>query len=163
MAFLLKRPLILIVIVVIAVVAIMSSSGIFSGEPEGLVLSPIPKLDEPSIKMGENTTLTVKIENKAAQPISFELHLVYTNENMTFYHHLGDQLQDITVNPTNFSLTHPSGGPIDIDLTIPILISGPKPKGSSETFQIFVELYSIEDQNLVLRDRKSVQLTVTIS
>jgi hypothetical protein len=162
MEFLLKRPLILIAIVVIAVIAILSASGIFSGEPEGLVLSPITELE--SIKMGENTTLTVKIENKAAQPIIFELHLVYTNENMTFYDAItGERLQNITMNPTNFSLIHPDGGPIDIDTTIPILISGPKPKGSSETFRIFVELYSIEDQNLVLRDRKSVQLTVTNS
>lgn len=163
MAFLLKKPFIIIIAAVIASVLIISYSGILSLKPAGLTLSSV-SLERSSIKMGQNTTLTVVIENKGSRSQTFELHIVYTSENLTFYDKItGARLPDPVPKPPYYNITHHTKGTLDTQgrVEIPILVKGLGPMGSSQTYTISMEVFSLDDFKKVLADKKSVQLTVT--
>lgn len=166
MASQLRNPLIAIISTIIIAIIVIYSAGIFSVTPttEGLTIASLT-LENDTIKMGTNTTLTVEIENTAEQTLSFELHLEYTNKDFKFYDQLtGDRLEDITIiDPANYTITHPTKGALDRKTTIPILVNGPTPKGSSETFSIWVKVYLIEGNALTLSDVELILLTVTYS
>jgi len=167
MAFLLRKPFIIVIVIIIAAVLVISFSGIFSTKTEGLTLSPDPSLKRGSIKMGENTTLTVVIENKAPQSKTFELHIIYSG-NLTFYDGITNKpLTEVEVSKydTYYNLTYPTKGTLDTkgSTSIPILVKGLEPIGQSQTHTIFVEVFSIDGYKKTLADKKPVQLAVTRS
>lgn len=164
MAFLLRKPFIIIIAVIIASVLIVFFSGILPTKPAGLTLSPEPTLKKASIKIGENTTLTVVIENKASQSKTFELHIVYSG-NLTFYDGITNKLlTDISKYDIYYNLTYPTKGTLDVrgSTSIPILVKGLKPIGASQTHTITVEVFSLEGSKNVLADKKEVQLIVNL-
>jgi DNA-directed RNA polymerase subunit L len=164
MASQLRNPLIIIIIAIIAAVIIISSLGEFEApSPEGLNISNLA-LEKDRIKMGENTTLTVEIENTADTSKVFELRIMYTAEDFVFYNTLtGEQLTDIKVNPNNYTLTHPTKGVLDKKTTIPITVQGPQPMGSEEEKLITVLVYSIDDNVASLSDERVISITVTFN
>ena len=164
MASQLRNPLIIIIIAIIAAVIVISSLGGFeTPSPEGLTISNLT-LEKTRIKMGENTTLTVEIENTADTSKVFELRIMYTAEDFVFYDTLtGQQLTNIKVNPNNYTLTHPTKGVLDKKTTIPITVQGPQPMGSEEEKLITVLVYSIDDNVASLSDERDILITVTFN
>jgi hypothetical protein len=164
MASQLRNPLIIIIIAIIAAVIVISSLGGFeTPSPEGLNISNLT-LEKDRIKMGENTTLTVEIENTADSSKVFELRIMYTAEDFVFYDTLtGEQLTNIKVYPNNYTLTHPTKGVLDKKTTIPITVQGPQPMGSEEEKLITVLVYSIDDSVASLSDERVISITVTFN
>ena len=164
MASQLRNPLIIIIIAIIAAVIVISSlGGLETPSPTGLVISNLT-LETDRIKMGENTTLTVEIENTADTSKVFELRIMYTAEDFIFYNTLtGEQLTNIQTNPSNFTLTHPTKGVLDKKTTIPITVQGPQPIGSEDVKEITVLVYSIEDNVAYLSATRVISVTVTFN
>lgn len=164
MASQLRNPLIIIIIAIIAAVMVISSlGGLETPSPEGLNISNLT-LEKDRIIMGENTTLTVEIENTADTSKVFELRIMYTAEDFVFYDTLtGEQLTNIKVNPNNYTLTHPTKGVLDKKTTIPITVQGPQPMGSEEEKLITVLVYSIDDNVASLSDEHVISITVTFN
>jgi hypothetical protein len=165
MAFLLRRPIIIIIVTAIAVLVLVHFSGILSPEPRGLFIASAEFTSSDSIRIGENTTLTVELNNWADQPATFELHIVYTG-NLTFYDGITkEQLLDISQNDIYYNLTYPTKGILDMQgsTSIPIVTEGRDPIGESQTFTLFVEVYYLEGLDWEFADQTSVQLTVTLS
>ncbi len=164
MASQLRNPLIIIIIAIIAAVIVISSLGGFeTPSPEGLNISNLI-LEKDRIKMGENTTLTVEIENTADTSKVFELRITYTAEDFVFYDTLtGEPLTNIKVNPNNYTLTHPTKGVLDKKTTIPITVQGPQPMGSEEEKLITVLVYSVDNNVASLSDERVISITVTFN
>lgn len=164
MASQLRNPLIIIIIAIIAAVMVISSlGGLETPSPEGLNISNLT-IEKDRIRMGENTTLTVEIENTADTSKVFELRIMYTAEDFVFYDTLtGEQLTNIKVNPNNYTLTHPTKGVLDKKTTIPITVQGPQPMGSEEEKLITVLVYSIDDNVASLSDEHVISITVTFN
>jgi hypothetical protein len=167
MAFLLRRPIILIFIIVtaIAVLVVVHFSGILSPEPRGLLIASAGFTGSNSIRLGENTTLTVVLNNWADQPATFELHIIYTG-NLTFYDGITkERLLDITQHGSFYNLTYPTKGILDMQgsTSIPIVLEGREPIGASQTFTLFVEAYYLDGLEWEFADEAAVQLTVTLS
>ena len=115
----------------------------------------------PEILMGENSTLITKITNHAPTPSPFILHITYTNQDFQFHDPLtGAHLDNIKAHDQIFTLIHPTGGILDRSTTIPITIVGPTPKGASETFQITVKIFTVQDTEQIEVDQEAVMLTV---
>ncbi len=164
MASQLRNPLIIIIIAIIAAVIVISSlGGLDTPSPEGLIISNL-NLEEDTIKMGENTTLTVEIENTADTSKVFELRITYTAEDFVFYNALtGEPLTDIQTTPDNYTLTHPTTGVLDKKTTIPITVQAPQPIGQEEVKTITVLVYSIEYNVAYLSDKRIISITITFS
>ncbi len=165
MAFLLRRPFIIIIVTAIAVLVLVHFSGILSPEPRGLVIASAVFTGSDSIRLGENTTLTVVLNNWADQPATFELHVVYTG-NLTFYDGITkERLQDISQHDIYYNLTYPTRGTLDMQgsTSIPIVMEGREPIGESQTFTLFVEAFLRKGLEWEYADQAKVQLTVTLS
>lgn len=159
----LKKMYIVITIIILSAVLIILYSGIISVEPLGLTISSAT-LESHTIKMGKNTTITIVIENTASESKTFELHIIYTNSNLTFYDKITGTLLPLPDKSTQYyNITYPTKGTIDVQgkVEIPILVKGPEPIGNSQTYTIFLEVFSLNDPKKTLSDKKSVQLTVT--
>jgi hypothetical protein len=165
MAFLLRRPVIIIIVTVIAVLVLVHFSGILSPEPRGLFIESAEFTGSDSIRIDENTTLTVVLNNWAVQPATFELHIVYTG-NLTFYDgKTKELLLDISQHDIYYNLTYPTKGTLDMQgsTSIPIVTEGREPIGESQTFTIFVEVFYLEGLDRKFADQATVQLTVTLT
>lgn len=163
MAFLLRRPIILIIVTVIAAILLLSFSGFFSTEPLELFIASAEFTGSNSIMVGENTTLTVVLKNWADQPKTFELHIIFSG-NLSFYDGITkEQLLDISKNDIYYNLTYPTKGTLDMQgsTSIPIVTKGGEPIGGSQTHTIFVEVFFFEGLDRKFSDRTTVQLTVT--
>ena len=163
MAFLLRRPLIMIIVAAVTVLLLISFSGILSTEPLGLFIASAEFTGSNSISVGENTTLTVVLKNWAEQPKTFELHIIFSG-NLSFYDGITkERLLDISQNEIYYNLTYPTKGTLDMQgsTSIPIVTKGGEPIGGSQTYTIFVEVYFLEDLDRIFSDQTTVQLTVT--
>ncbi len=165
MAFLLRKSVLIIIIVAVAAVVLVAYSGLFAPEPRELVIASATFTERNTIKIGENTTLRIDLKNWAPQPQTFELHLIYSG-NLTFYDGITKAvLHNISQHGTYANVTYPTMGTLDPQgsTSIPILAEGLDPIGESQTYTLFVEVFSIEGSERVLADSTSVQLTVTRS
>lgn len=163
MAFLLRKSVIIIIVAAVAAILLISYSGLFSTESRELVISSANFIERDTIKIGENTTLMVVLRNWAPQPKTFELHLIYSG-NLTFYDGITKALlQNIAQHGTYYNVTYPTKGTLDTQgsTSIPILAEGREPIGESQTYTIFVEVFSMDGSERDLADDTSVQLTVT--
>ena len=158
----LRKPYIYVIVAIIAIVLIIHFSGILSPKPSGLTIDA--SLESSSIKMGENTTLTVIIENKAAFPKKFEFRIVYTSKNLTYYHGMTKApLPGPVEKDENYTITY-TEGLLDPNgrIELPVIVEGFLPiEASSKRFTISLEVYSADGASKVLSDSKSVSLTVT--
>jgi len=165
MAFLLRRPIIIIIVAAIAVLVLVNFSGILSPEPRGLFIASAEFTGSNSIRLGENTTLTVVLNNWADQPATFELRIVYTG-NLIFYDGITkERLLDISQHGIYYNLTYPTKGTLDMQgsTSIPIVMEGREPIGESQTFTLFVEAFLLDGLDWEFADQTKVQLTVTLS
>ena len=164
MTFLLRRPgIFLLVPVVAAVLVLVYVSGVLTPVPRGLVIASVSFTSSAAITLGENTTLTVVLNNWADQPQTFELHIVFSG-NLTFYDGITKaHLTEITQRGIYYNLTYPVRGTLDMhgSTSIPIVVEGRDPIGQSQTYTLFVELYAREGSRWKPVDQTAVQLTVT--
>jgi len=163
MTFLLRRPGIFIPVTVIAVLVLVYFSGILTPAPRGLVIDSARFTGSDAIALGENTTLTVVLKNWADEPQTFELHIVFTG-NLTFYDGITkERLTDITQRDIYYNLTYPTRGTLDMQgsTSIPIVAEGRELSVLSQTYTLFVALFSREGSLWKFADQTPVQLTVT--
>jgi hypothetical protein len=165
MAFLLRRSVIIIIVAAIAVLVLVSFSGILSTEPLGLFIASAEFTGSNSIRVGENTTLTVVLKNWADQPKTFELHIIFSG-NLSFYDGITKEgLLDISQHDIYYNLTYPTRGTLDMQgsTSIPIVTEGREPIGGSQTYTLFVEVFFLEGLDRKFADQTTIQLTVTRS
>jgi hypothetical protein len=157
----LRKPYIYILVAIVAAVLIIHFSGILNPTPLGLVITASLKNSE--IRMGQNTTIVVTIENKAMHLQTFEFHIVYTSKNLTYYNGITEEpLSEPVYNGGNYTIVYPNDdlGPNE-KTELLVIVKGLLPKGaSSKRFTVFLEVYSLDGASKVLSDRKSVSLTV---
>ena len=165
MAFLLRKSVLIIIIVAVAAVVLVAYSGLFAPESRELVIASATFMARDTIMIGENTTLRIVLKNWSPQPQTFELHLIYSG-NLTFYDGITKEaLHNISQHGTYANVTYSDLGTLDPQgsTSIPILAEGLDPIGESQTYTIFVEVYSTDGSERALADSTSVQLTVTRS
>lgn len=161
MAFLIRKPFILIIIGIISLVLIIQFSGVLN--PKTVVILPSLAPSSISWNMKENNaTLTVVIENKGTRQYSVGYHIVgtFTSNQLKFYDKInGTLLPNPVLGGKNYTITYPITMKINTgeQRTISIIVKGLDPKIDSATYTIYVEAWA----DGALADRKSVQLTVT--
>lgn len=160
MALLLRRPYIFITIGIIALVVVIAYTGVLTPKPSLPEFSSVT-LGQPSMTMGQNTTLTIVIDNKASNPKPVEFRIICTtgSEELRFYYKInGTLLPEPVWNGRNYTITYPKTRIMNAgeQWTIPLLVKGVNPGEGDYTYTIYLEVYS-ENK---LSQRKSIQLTV---
>lgn len=161
MSFLLRRPFIFIVIGVIVIVMVVAFTGVLTPKPSLPEFSSTT-LQQPSITMGQNTTLTITIQNKAQGPKAVQLRIVYSSPQLQFYDKTNKTLSlssSAVYNSVNYTVTYPKTTVMlpNEQWILSIWIKGLDPGTTSYTYTIYLELYS----DNALSQRKSIQLTVS--
>lgn len=160
MSFLLRRPFIFIVIGVVTIVAVFAYTGVLTPKPSLPEFSSTT-LERSSITMGQNTTLAITIQNKAQDPKTVELKIIYGSSQLQFYDKINkNNLSSSAVyNSRNYTITYPKTLVMNAgeQWGLPIWIKGLDPGGSSYMYTIYLEIYS----DNALSQRKSIQITVT--
>lgn len=157
MAFLLRRPFIYVVIAIIAVMLILAYSGVLTPAPASPSFASTTLTSSP-IYIGQNTTLTVAIENKAPSSKSVQFRIFCGSPELKFYDKINGTLLSTPYNGTYYVMRYPKTRTMltGEQWSIAITIKGLDHGSSSVTYTIYLEIYS-DNQ---LYQRKSIQLTV---
>lgn len=167
MAFLVKRPFIYVIVIVAAFVVLLQLSGVLYPQPLGLEITEAT-LGTDTIKLGENTTLTVTVVNRGAEPQTAELRLMThainyssTEISLRFYDAVTGELLPWQLEAGNYTATYPTTRIMGSQESwgIPITIENVDPW--TFTYTLFIEVYAVNEQTSKRPYTTSIQVTVT--
>jgi hypothetical protein len=167
LAFLVKRPFIYVIVIVVAFVVLLQLSGVLYPKPLGLEITEAT-LGTDTIKLGENTTLTVTVVNRGVEPQTAELRLMThainyssTEISLQFYDAVTGEFLPWELEEGNYTATYPTTRIMGSQESwgIPITIENVDPW--TFTYTLFIEVYAVNEQTTTRTYETSVQVTVT--
>ena len=165
MAFLAKRPFIYVIVIVAAFVVLLQLSGVLYPQPLGLEITEAT-LGTDTIKLGENTTLTVTVVNRGVEPQTAEVRLMThainlssTEISLRFYDAVTGERLPWELEAGNYTATYPTTRILGSQESwgVPIIIENADPW--TFTYTLFVEVHPVNEQTRSFTT--SVQVTVT--